>query len=76
MQMKSVRKKFPKKAYCIAGVIVAVLIFLGVLLHFFPVWRIVHIGPMTMGNYYTSKQIGMALSIGSASDRREAHTVQ
>ncbi len=73
--MKSIRKKFRKKAYCIAGIIVAVLIVVGTLLNFFPVWRLLHIGPMTMGNYYTGDEIGMALNIGSASDRTEAQAV-
>ena len=73
--MKSVRKKFRKKAYCVAGVVVAVLLVCCVLLHFFPVWRIVHIGSMSIGNYYSKDEIAMALSIGSVSDRREAQAV-
>ena len=73
--LKSIRKKFRKKAYCVAGIIVAILIVIGTLLNFFPVWRLLHIGYMAMGNYYTNEQIGMALYIGSTSDRREAQAV-
>ncbi len=71
--IKSVRKKFRKKVYCAAGMIAAVFIVIGTLLHFFPVWRIEHIGPM--GDFYSKDQIGMALYIGSASDRQEAQAV-
>ena len=68
--MKAIRKRFRKKAFRVGAIIA-----LGVLIHIFPVYRIVHIGPMTMGNYYSNEQIAKALYIGSASDRREAQTV-
>lgn len=73
--MKATRKKFRKKAYCVATVIAGIFIIVCVLLHFFPVYRIIDIGPMTMGNYYSGEQIAKAISIGSASDRREAQAV-
>ncbi len=73
--IKSVRKKFRKKAYCVAGMIMAVLVVCSIFLHFFPVWRIVHIGSMAVGDYYTNDEIGMALNLGSLSDRREAQAV-
>ena len=73
--MKAVRKKFRKKAYCVAAVIAGIFITVCVLLHFFPVYRMIDIGPMTMGNYYSGEQIAKAISIGSASDRREAQAV-
>lgn len=73
--MKAVRKRFRKKAYRVAAVIAGVFIAVCILLHFFPVYRILDIGPMTMGNYYNKEQIAMALSIGSSSDRREAQAV-
>ena len=73
--MKAVRKQFRKKAYRAAAVIAGVFIVVCILLHFFPVYRIVDIGPMTMGDYYSSDQIAKALYIGSASDRREAQAV-
>ena len=73
--MKVTRKKFRKKAYCIAAIIASIFILVCVLLHFFPVYRIVDIGSMAMGNYYSSDQIAKAFYIGSASDRREAQTV-
>ncbi len=73
--IKSVRKKFRKKAFCVAGMIVAVLVVCSMILRFFPVWRIVQIGPMAMDHSYTGDEIGMALNIGSASDRREAQAV-
>lgn len=70
--MKAIRKKFRKKVYRVATVIVAIIIAMGVLLHIFPVYRIVSIG---LGDYYSSDQIAKALYIGSASDRREALVV-
>lgn len=73
--MKATRKKFRKKAYRFAAVIAGIFIIVCVLLHFFPVYRIVDIGSMTMGNYYSSDQIAKAFYIGSASDRREAQAV-
>lgn len=73
--MKAIRKKFRKKAYRVAAVIAGIFIIVCVLLHFFPVYRIVDIGAMTMGNYYSSDQIAKAFYIGSASDRREAQAV-
>lgn len=73
--MKAIRKRFRKKVYCAAAVIAGVFIAVCVLLHFFPVYRIVDIGSMTMGDYYSGDQIAKALYIGSASDRREAQAV-
>lgn len=73
--MKATRKKFRKKAYRVAAIIAGIFIIVCVLLHFFPVYRIVDIGPMTIGSYYSGEQIAKALSIGSASDRREAQAV-
>lgn len=73
--MKATRKKFRKKAYRAAAIIAGIFIIVCVLLHFFPVYRIVDIGAMTMGNYYSSDQIAKAFYIGSASDRREAQAV-
>jgi hypothetical protein len=73
--MKATRKKFRKKAYRVAAIIAGIFILVCVLLHFFPVYRIVDIGPMTSGNYYSGEQIAKAIYIGSASDRREAQAV-
>lgn len=73
--MRATRKKFRKKAYRVAAIIAGIFIIVCVLLHFFPVYRIVDIGPMTIGSYYSGEQIAKALSIGSASDRREAQAV-
>ena len=73
--MKAIRKRFRKKAFRTGAVIAATLVALGVLLHIFPVYRIVHIGPMTMGHYYSTEQIAKALYIGSAADRRDAQAV-
>ena len=73
--MKAIRKRFRKKAFRVGAIIAVIIIAFGVLIHIFPVYRIVHIGPMTMGNYYSNEQIAKALYIGSASDRREAQTV-
>ncbi len=73
--MKAARKKFRKRAYCAAAVIAGVFIAVCVLLHFFPVYRLISIGPMTMGGTYSGGQIAKAISIGSASDRAEAQAV-
>ena len=73
--MKAARKKFRKKVYRAAAVIAAIFIAACVLLHFFPVYRLLDIGPMTLGNYYSSGEIAKALYIGSAADRREAQAV-
>ena len=73
--MKAARKKFHKKVYRAAAVIAAIFITACVLLHFFPVYRLLDIGPMTMGSYYSGDQIAKALYIGSAADRREAQAV-
>lgn len=73
--VKTICKKFRKRAYCVIAVAAAIFIAVCVLLHFFPVYRIVDIGSMAMGNYYSGEQIAMALYIGSASDRREVQAV-
>lgn len=73
--MKAARKKFRQRAYRAAAVIAAIFITVCVLLHFFPVYRLLDIGPMTLGNYYSSGEIAKALYIGSSADRREAQAV-
>lgn len=73
--MRALRRRFRSRLLRVSAVIAAVLIALGVLLHFFPVYRIAEIGPMALGNYYTRREIARALSIGSAADRREAQAV-
>jgi hypothetical protein len=69
--MKAVCKKIRKKVYRLTAVIAAALIAVCVLLHFFPVYRILNIG----FNYYSSDQIAKALYIGSEADRSEAQAV-
>ena len=73
--MKATRRKVRKSARRTAVVIAGIFLIACLLLHFFPVYRILDIGPMTMGNYYSGDQIAKALYIGSASDRREAQAV-
>lgn len=73
--MKSIRKKFRKKILRVAAVIAAIFIIACVLLHFFPIYRILYIGSTSLGHYYSSEEISKAISIGSASDRREAQAV-
>ena len=73
--MKAARKKLRRKAYRAAAVIAGIFIIVCVLLHFFPVYRLIDIGPLTMGSYYSGGQIAKALYIGSASDRAEAQAV-
>jgi hypothetical protein len=69
------KKNFCKKPLRIGALVAAIIIAFGVLIHIFPVYRITHIGSMTMGDYYSSEEIAKALYIGSASDRREAQAV-
>jgi hypothetical protein len=73
--MKLTRKKMRKKAYRVAGIIAAVFVAVCVLLHFFPIYRILDIGSMAIGNYYSREEIAMALFIGSTSDRIKAQSV-
>lgn len=70
--MRSACKKFRRRASRTAAAMAAVFLLLCMLLHFFPVYRLLDIGPMTLGGYYSSDEIAMALSIGSLADRREA----
>ena len=70
--MQTIRKRFQKKALRVGAIIATIVIILGVLIHIFPVYRIVHIG---LGDYYNTEQIAKALYIGSASDRKEAQAV-
>lgn len=73
--LKTARKKLRKRAYRVTAVIAVIFIVICVLLHFFPIYRIVAVGPMMSGNYYSGDQIAQAIYIGSASDRREAQAV-
>ena len=77
--LKSIRKKFRKKAFRVASVIAAIIavifIAVSILLHIFPVYRLMSIGPAVFGDYYSDEQIEKALYIGSAADRREAQAV-
>ena len=58
-----------------AAAIAAVFLLACMLLHLFPVYRLLEIGPMAVGDYYSSDEISMAISIGSIADRREAQAV-
>ena len=75
----AIRKKFRKKVFriasIIAGIVAVIFIAVSILLHFFPVYRLMSIGPAVFGDYYSDEQIEMALYIGSASDRREAQAI-
>lgn len=77
--LKSIRKKFRKKVFrvssIVAGIIAVVLVFVSILLHIFPVYRLMSIGPAVFGDYYSDEQIEKALYIGSASDRREVQAI-
>lgn len=69
--IKKTQKKVNQKARRVAAFIAVIFIVICILLHFFPVYRIVTIGP----KYYSHEQIEKALYIGSASDRGEAQAV-
>lgn len=71
----AMKKKIRKKKWIAVSIIVACLVLIAALLHYFPVYRIAEIGSMSLGNYYTGEEIAKALYIGSASDRREAQAV-
>lgn len=71
----AMKKKIRKKKWIAVSIIVACLVLVATLLHYFPVYRITEIGSMSLGSYYNSEEIGKALYIGSASDRREAQAV-
>lgn len=73
--MKTIRRRFRRRSCRAAAMLAAAFIALCVLLHFFPVYRWMEIGPVTFGDYYTGEQIAKALYIGSASDRRQAQSV-
>lgn len=73
--IKALGKKIRRKIYRTAAALAAVALVLCTALHFFPVYRITEIGSMAMGGYYAKEEIGKALCIGSASDRREAQSV-
>ncbi len=73
--MRAARRKLRRKTYRAAAGIAALFMIACVLLHFFPVYRILDIGPMSMGNYYSREQIAKALYIGSGADRGEAQAV-
>lgn len=71
----AMKKKIQKKKWSAVCVIVACLVLIATLLHYFPVYRILEIGSMSFGSYYTKEEIGKALYIGSAADRRQAQAV-
>lgn len=69
----AMKKKIRKRKWIAVSVIVACLVLIATALHFFPIYRIVEMGALS--GYYTGEEIGKALYIGSASDRREAQAV-
>lgn len=76
LAIRSIRKKFRKKIFCFTAIGAGILLVFAILLHFFPIYRIVAIGTgLGEGSYYTADEVLKALSIGSASDRSEAQAV-
>ena len=73
--MRSIRKKFRKKVYVITAIVASVCLVLCIMLHYFPVYRLVQFGPSVFSDYYSYDQITKALYIGSAADRKEAQAV-
>lgn len=73
--MRSIRKKFRKKAYAITAIVASVCLVLCIMLHYFPVYRLVQFGSSVFSDYYSYDQITKALYIGSAADRKEAQAV-
>lgn len=73
--MRGIRRKLRRKAYLAAAIIAAIFMVFCVLLHYFPVYRALEVGRAKFGDFYSGEEIAMALSIGSAADRREAQAV-
>lgn len=68
----AMKRKFRKKKWIAVSVIVACIVLVATLLHYFPVYRYVEVGGTS---YYSSSEIGKLLFIGSRSDRAEAQAV-
>ena len=76
LAIRSIRKKFRKKIFCFAATGAGILLLFAILLHFFPICRLLAIGTgLGESSYYTTDEILKALSIGSASDRAEAQAI-
>ena len=67
-----IRKKMRKRVLLIIGIFCACVMALTVLLHFFPVYRVMQVNALS---YYSSAEIGKLLYIGSSSDRVAAQAV-
>lgn len=72
--MRTIRKKVRKRICLVVAGIASVFIVGCVLLQLFPVYRIAELKQYG-SSYYTNEEIAMAISIGSAADRREAQAV-
>lgn len=51
--MKGIRRKLRRKAYQTAAIIAAIFIVFCVLLYYFPVYRVLEVGHVKFGDYYT-----------------------
>lgn len=71
--LRTLRRRFRKKLLRALAILAAALTMAMVLLHFFPVYRLVLMSGTR--SYYTGKELAMAVSIGSAADRAEAQSV-
>lgn len=71
--LKALRRRFRKKLLRALSLLAAILVTLAVLLHFFPVYRLVRLSGTH--SYYTAKELAMVISIGSKADRAEAQAV-
>lgn len=71
--LRTLRRRFRKKQGRVLGIVLAIVLAVLLLLHFFPVYRLVQLAPTA--SYYTPKELVMALSIGSTADRTEAQWI-
>lgn len=72
---KTEKKKSRRRIVFVSVFVASVCLVLCIMLHYFPVYRLVQFGPSVFSDYYSYDQITKALYIGSAADRKEAQAV-
>lgn len=71
--LRTLRRRFRRKLLRALAILAAALVAVMVLLHYFPVYRLVQMGGTR--SYYAGKELAMAVSIGSSADRAEAQSI-
>lgn len=72
---KTEKKKSRRRIVFVSVFVASVCLVLCIMLHYFPVYRLVQFGPSVFSDYYSYDQITKALYIGSAADRKEVQAV-